>query len=145
MQNELLNDCKVDQTTFWKSIGKIGVGQVKHRQIPMEVVLDNGDISNKIEDVLGKWKAEYSALFSNKRIKNDTVHVNTLPCANVRRGNVPGQGDSVDVFNDGFSILEIKKAIDDAKYGKAFGIDEIPAEVIKNDVSVMFLHVLFNV
>lgn len=31
------------------------------------------------------------------------------------------------------------------KQGKAAGIDLIPSEVLKNDVSILFLHSLFNV
>ena len=39
----------------------------------------------------------------------------------------------------------LKKALDRSKNGKACGIDEIPIEVLRNDTSVSFLYVLFNV
>ena len=44
-----------------------------------------------------------------------------------------------------YLIMEVEKAIDDAKLGKACGVDGIPIEVLKNDSSVLFLHSLFNV
>ena len=37
------------------------------------------------------------------------------------------------------------KAVNGAKRGKACGVDQIPSEVLQNDVSICFLHVLFNV
>ena len=39
----------------------------------------------------------------------------------------------------------IKRALDKAKKGKAFGVDLIPVDVLKNDTSVLFLQILFNV
>ena len=48
-------------------------------------------------------------------------------------------------YNDHISILDVKKAIDDAKKGKASYIDNIPVEVLKNDTAVSFRHVLFNI
>ena len=49
------------------------------------------------------------------------------------------------IFNEHISIFEVKKSFRLAKNGKACGIDESPVEVLRNDTSVSFLHVLFNV
>ena len=49
------------------------------------------------------------------------------------------------LFEENFSILEVLKAVRSAKRGKSCGFDEIPSEVLSNDASVNFLHVLFNV
>ena len=46
-----------DQKSFWKEIGKIGVGQERRKEIPCEVKLSNGEVSCKIEDVLDVWKS----------------------------------------------------------------------------------------
>ena len=43
------------------------------------------------------------------------------------------------------SILEVKKAVESAKCGKAVGFDGIPVEVLKNDTTVIFLYILFNI
>ena len=59
IQNNLLNDCESDSSTFWKSIGKIGFNQYKRKRIPMEVILDSGAISTTIGDVLEIWKKQF--------------------------------------------------------------------------------------
>ena len=48
-------------------------------------------------------------------------------------------------MDENISILEVKRAVDKAKKCKAAGIDNIPVDVLKNDTSVCFLHVLFNI
>ena len=52
MQTDLVNECNLHDVTFWKTIGKIGVGQNRKRPIPMEVVLDDGSTSNDTQNVL---------------------------------------------------------------------------------------------
>ena len=49
------------------------------------------------------------------------------------------------LFEDNISILEVKKAVDSAKRGKVCGFHNIPSEVLHNDSTIYFLHVLFNV
>ena len=49
------------------------------------------------------------------------------------------------MLNGNISVLEVKQAVKKAKRGKACGIDGIPAEALKNDCTVSFLHGLFNV
>jgi hypothetical protein len=134
LQNDLLNDCKVDSTSFWKSIGKIGVGFSKTKPIPMEVILPNGELSTNVDDVLFKWKHDFSSLFQNVNLSNIPFNVHNID--SVHEDNL--------IFNDNISILEVKKAIESANLGKACGSDNIPVEVLKNDTSVYFLHVLFN-
>ena len=56
---------------------------------------------------------------------------------------VPDRNRSL--FKDNFSILEVKTAVRSAKRGKSCRFDEIPSEVLNNDASIYFLHVLFNV
>ena len=54
-----------DQKSFWKEIGKIGIGQERRKDIPCEVKLSNGEVSNKLEDVLDVWKAGFGCLESS--------------------------------------------------------------------------------
>jgi hypothetical protein len=49
------------------------------------------------------------------------------------------------VLNDNISILEVVKAVNDAKRYKACGFDCIPSDVLKNDCSIMYMHSLFNI
>lgn len=47
---------------------------------------------------------------------------------------------------DGYiTVFEVRKAIFNAKRNKSPGFDEIPADVFRNDSSVSYLHILFNV
>ena len=78
LQKQLLDECEVDQTSFWKSIGKIGVNCSKNSGIPMEVVLPDGSISCDVQDVLARWKNDFSSLFrtSNADISSDNCDMN---------------------------------------------------------------------
>ena len=139
LQKNLLDECNVDQTQFWKSIGKIGVSCTNKKGIPMEVVLGDGSVSFNITDVLRKWQDEFSSLFKSghpvNEIKNDQSTQENID-------ENTGQGLE---FNNHISIFEVKKAIDGAKRGKAAGFDNIPVEVLKNDTAVSFLHILYNI
>ena len=58
IQSELINECNSHDESFWKTIGRVGVGQNRKQPIPMEVVLDNGNVSTKTHDVFNKWKVK---------------------------------------------------------------------------------------
>ena len=60
-------------------------------------------------------------------------------------GSRPLSDSDVSYFEDNTSILEVKRAVDGARRGKSCGIDQIPCEVLKNDATIVFLHVLFNI
>lgn len=136
MQSELENECNIDQNRFWKSIGKIGVHKSRDQDIPLEVINQDGSTSTSINEVLNKWRADFSGLLNcNVQYAEDG------------ETQVPESGSARDsaFFEDNISILEVKRAVEGASRGKASGVDLIPSEVLKNDVSVLFLHVLFNV
>ena len=63
-QLELENLITTDQNSFWKKIGKIGKGQERRRDIPMEILLDNGTVCKDIDMVLEKWKSSYENLLN---------------------------------------------------------------------------------
>ena len=71
LQSELLNECNIDQTRFWKSIGKVGVSSRNKSFIPFEVVNVDGSTTTSTVDVLGKWKSEFSNLFNSYQCEND--------------------------------------------------------------------------
>ena len=60
-QNELLNACE-NLDIFWKTIGKTGIGNERNRTIPMEIISENGDVIASKEEVLHKWKTDFSNL-----------------------------------------------------------------------------------
>lgn len=134
-QCSILEEVNEDPNLFWKSIGKIGVGSSKNNRIPMQVVRDDGSISDDVEVVLNKWKHDFSSLL-NANITDSTENESMPVLENTRYDPV---------LNGHITLFEVKKAIDSAKRGKACGIDSVPSEVLKNDTSVSFLHILFNV
>ena len=107
-------------TQFWKSIGKTGILAASKKRIPMEVVLGDGSVSLNIADILNKWKSDFGSLFRNVNPLADQA-------PEIDQNIVFSQEH--DTYNEHISILDVKREIDDAKLGKASGIDTIPIEV----------------
>ena len=145
LQEEILDECNVDQSIFWKSIGKVGISQTNKNTIPMEVTLDDGSISVDVSDVLRKWRNDFHSLFNGSgQVTDNELSTSDVNTSSNMTDNVSNQQHQ-QIFNQHISIFEVKKAIDSAKRGKATGIDNITTEVVKNDIAVSFLHVLFNI
>ena len=132
-QNDLSNNAISNDCNFWKTIGKIGIKQEKKQHIPMEVKSDDGTINRDVSVVLEKWRSAFSSLF-NAHTQNSS-----MSCVD------SSENDDNLSFNENISIIEIKRAVEKAKTGKAVGSDAIHAEVVKNDSAVLYMHTLFNV
>ena len=113
-------------------IGKIGIGQERKKDIPNEATLENGEISNTIEDVLHVWKTSFENLL-NRNCNNSS----NIP-------DIPIEQNNSDYFDSRINIEEIKGAILKLKSNKAIGIDELPAEVLRCDNLLSTLHTLSN-
>ncbi len=133
-QVDLLETVDNNPNEFWKSIGKVGIVQDKRKCIPMEVVLDDGTVSNNLQTVMNKWKHDFSSLLNVNHSDQFGVHPDINAHANVDP-----------ILSDDISLLEVRQAVTRAKRGKACGPDGIPSDVLRNDISVSFLHVLFNI
>jgi hypothetical protein len=137
LQDDIIHLQSNDQQLFWKKIGSIGIVNDRHESIPWEIVSDDGTISYSKEDVLQKWKDDYSALY------------NPSP----QRNRCPETGNNMDINNDLghnnnlngiITLREVERALLAAKCGKAPGIDNIPVDVLKNTTAAHFLLQLFN-
>ena len=137
LQNDLVSSLSSDPQTFWRGIGKVGVAQSKNKTIPMEVICDDGSITSDTNAVLDKWKHDFSALYncSTGSISTDYSMPNDSPATTPMDPSM----------NENISILEVKNAVAHAKKGKACGTDEIPYEVLNNNISIAFIHALLNV
>ena len=100
LQSELENECNVDQTRFWKSIGKIGVNSSKADTISTEVITQDGSTTTCTIDVLNKWKNDFSSLL-NCNIKS--------PASEVTANDKTVSDQDVSFFELNVSILEVKK------------------------------------
>ena len=103
-----------DQKSFWKEIGKIGIGQERKKEIPCEVKLINGEVSSKLDDVLEVWKTGFENLLNCNNNQSD------FP-------DMPQERENYYNFDADISITELKLAIKSLKCNKAVGIDDLPA------------------
>ena len=136
VQDDLLSSCKSDPNEFWKKIGKVGVGTDRSKNIPMEVKLDNGSVSNDVNDVLNSWKEEFEKLYNQQSSQNRPTTQNAAD---------GGPSESAQQLNEGISIMEVKKAVCSLNRNRATGHDMIPGDVLRSDACIFFLHRLFCV
>ena len=120
---------------FWRMVNSMGVGNERRKEIPMEIVGENGDLVRDKNAVLERWKSDFQKL-SNP--------VNDTP-AMINYGTTPNGVDEVaHILNDRITKDSVRNAVMSANKGKATGCDQIPVEVLQNDVVINFLHVLFS-
>ena len=133
-QLKIQDMCNSNDVQFWKKIGTIGIKSERRSQVPFEVLLPNGEVSNKKEVVLDVWKSSFSDLL-NGEMQQSVCNVN-----DGGRRNVIDD----DMLDDDITIPEIIKSLENANKGKAVGIDDIPVEVLFNDQCIQFMLSLFN-
>jgi hypothetical protein len=91
----------------------------------MEVIDSNGNVSNAVNDVLERWKSDYSNLLSQQ--PNNKVHSDVINPLVDQSGNAVTINDVL--LTEEISIEEVCNAINTVKKGKASGVDYIPADV----------------
>ena len=136
-QTELLNSCE-NSDIFWKTIGKIGIGNERNKKIPIEIVSENGETSTSKDAVLLKWKTDFSNLYNGSN------------CSDGRSSQGEDMSPTTEhqdneMLNRGISILDVRKAVMSLHKNKSAGYDNIPAEVIQSDTCIHFLHRLYCV
>ena len=94
-----------------------------------------------LQDTLEVWKQEFSTLFNRTDLdNNDAEYMNLLNELNDRENEITTDNYECDNFlNERILLLELKETIAKLKSGKATGLDQIPNEVIKNDVLLPYL------
>ena len=91
----------------------------------MEVIDSNDNVSNAVNDVLEKWKSDYSNLLSQQ--PNNKVHSDVINPLVDQSGNAVTINDVL--LTEEISIEEVCNAINTVEKGKASGVDNIPADV----------------
>ena len=127
-----------NQTMFWKEIGKIGVGQERRKNIPLEILKPDGSVSSDVTEVLGKWESDFESLLNpiNYTSNPELVNINTHSTQNNENMSC--------YLQDPIQMTEIESALKRMKSNKATGIDEIPMEVLKCRNIRQTLCVLYN-
>ena len=143
---------------FWEEISNLGP-QKKQKEIPHEVVLNDGTVTSNINEILQKWENDYKNLLNThtsvnsssnefvRRVKEtltvwDNDYRGILTNMNAISSN-PGNIIN-DNLNRDISCEEVSTALKLAKNGKAVGCDNIPNEILKCKSIDSVLHALFN-
>jgi hypothetical protein len=137
VQNDLASSAD-NPKEFWKTVGKVGVGEKRNARIPMEVTDADGNIVCDHETVLETWRNSFSNLLNPASQINDYDCVSPESVSRVHH-NYP------ELFSEAISMEEVQFAVDSLKNGKAHGVDGIPGEIIKVPSVVNFLHRLLSV
>ena len=159
-QTELSHLRNSNPKKFWNEISNLGP-QKKYKQIPQEVILDDGKVTSNLNEVLEKWENDYKNLFDTLTPENNTGTTNDF-IENVKetlsrwdsdyRGlltNMNNHSSSPgnitnDSLNGDITIEEVSNAIKQAKMRKAVGYDNVPNEVLKCNHIEGVLQSLFN-
>lgn len=111
----------------------IGIANDRKRAIPLAVVDNNGSVTNNKTDILNKWKSHFESLFRYSEERNEQLDRTSFDT-----------DIDVNIVNEPISRDEVLQAVIHAKFRKAFEIDNIPAEVLKNDCAVELLFKIIN-
>ena len=143
LMNDIETSCFNDPKSFWKHLK--GLGPKIKKEIPIEIVKDDGSRSKQVPDVLEKWASDFESLY-NCTTQNDTnsqdprlTHKDLLENA-----MLDPLYECNHFLNCNLNIVEIQQAISKSKNGKAVGIDRIPNEILKLDSVIEVLHRLFQ-
>ena len=130
---------------FWRKIGEIGTANDRKPNIPLEAIDDDGNLLTNKMHVIEKWKRDYQKLYNvHCQDENQSFDRNHLDQVK-HMLNKNSEDDSIFPKADCSSLNmpitreEVKRAIYKMRNNKASGIDEIPAEVLKNDVCINIL------
>ena len=153
-REDLCNFQTQNPKEFWSRIKKLGPGN--KQQTFDSVLMDEGSESRDPEEILKKWKSDFSKSFS---LSNGDFDDNFLTetritlqrweneLENYDRTSDNGEIQSTrndDLLNCPISLEEINRVLSKAKSGKAVGIENIPNEILKCDKFVPVLHMLFS-
>ena len=101
-------------------------------------------VNYREKDVLAKWKTEFQKLY-NSEAEPGTFDDAFYTYSVHEKDRLEKEYSALDSdFNADITVDEVMKVIGKAKSRKAVGLDNIPNEVLKNDVSIQFLHKLFH-
>lgn len=132
-QSELERLTGEDSREFWKKIGRTGVGEERKKNIQMEIYNGKGEIIRDKQQVLSKWQNDFKELLnpveSMERDIVDTVNLDE---------------ENNYCLNSHISSLEVTDAMKAMKRNRVFGIDRLPAEVLKSSCLTKLLTALFN-
>ena len=119
----------------------------------LEILREDGSISNDRREVLLKWYNDFSQCFKGIKDDPDMVfddeYLDQISKLKVdfeklsSEDQISGSAHDTALLNCGISFDEVSVAIDNSKLGKAFLL--VPNEALKNHQAKLLLHKLFNI
>ena len=128
------DNIKKDQRDFWRSIGKVGIQNERAKCIPCAVLNEDGSIETNKNSVLNRWRDDFQNLFTDH---------NNLAMPD-DQDNILNEQRDISALNEAITREEVIEAIVSAKNRKAASIDDIPAEVLKNDSAPELLFIIIS-
>ena len=142
LQNLLENDTSRD---FWKEIGKLSLANDRKMRIPMEVVDGDGRSIYNTDEILSRWKTDYSELLNPENGQSfDNEHYENIQ-QQLQGNDVLSNSDlNVESLNSDITYQEVYESVYRAKLRKAAGFDSISSEVLRFDICIELLHKIIS-
>jgi hypothetical protein len=142
-QHHLLELSHQNQTAFWHKFERIGIASGRKSFLPTEVKDKNGSVILGKDAVLEEWKTAFQNIYSdNHEVKDfDDNHLEQTIASNNNHNDLQG---ILSHLNEPITKVEVKESVLRAKLKKAAGVDNIKAEVLKNDVCIEIIHKICN-
>ena len=99
----------------------------------MKIKNPDGSTSYNIQDVLNKWKHDFSVMYNYDAEAGDVSHELLNQKARKETEIIQNGYECNTFLNSGLSYDELEKVISKLKNNKAIGCDGIPNEVMCND------------
>ena len=138
---EINECCDKDPNAFWEFINQLG--PKRSTKIPWEVTV-NGEIKTDKQSMLEHWRCEFEKLYRSvdghfndefKLQQKETLTFEQISTVN---------NSEYTALNKDFCLNEIKKAINNSKFKKAVGLDEVSNELLRSEAVATLLHSLFK-
>ena len=126
---------------FWSKIERLGIANDRITSIPWEIKDDKGQISLDRDNVLNKWKVDYECLFNGDQDNPsfDKAHLDQVREIIREPGSHAFPESDCSLLNAPISREEVRTSVYNTKVRKASGVDEIPAEVLRNKTCIDLL------
>ncbi|MES9881007.1 MAG: reverse transcriptase family protein [Sedimenticola sp.] len=134
-----------DSRSFWKEIGKIGIQNDRKRDIPMEVIDQDGNVSNDVDVVLSRWKSDYASLYNDSDTSDhfDDAHLQRIK-SDLHHSAIPSANRDVTELNCPITLKEVETSVLKAKVKGAPGLDNVSASVLRNRSCITALHKIIS-
>lgn len=126
---------------FWSEVNKLGPR--RRNNLVCEAFDIHGNVTRDTDTVLKHWGENFANLYGTAPVGDFDEDFLCIKRDNLESLPEDDLANSSD-FNVDISLMEVKRAVDNAKKGKATGIDNIPTEALQNVTCIEMLHNLFR-